>query len=346
MAISTKGWRIFVILAVFISLTAAVDAREIRISGTPVREDRIELVVQNTRPLSKYVAERLQYYLGKVSGQEIPVVNAPSENGLSLVLGDCELLRNSGIGSVETLPREGYFIIRKGNLVFLAGRDSDTSTPLNGGRYQYYKRGTLNAAMDFLERFADVRFFFSGEMGTVVPTGTGVMLPPEIRIVEEPDYSFRRIYSGQSKWWQEPIVEGMHNCGAQQVALRLGTFAIPYTHGLAQVNFIERFGETHPEYFALKPNGKRYCKPAEIHPGQLCFNSGIVEEIYQDAKAYFQGKPSSERGIQSWHRVAAENYYCIMPQDALYWCCCEKCAKIGLGGKAYFKDQKTSANIN
>ena len=323
-----------------------VFSRSIRISGTPVREDNVEIVVQKSIPLTSYVAEKLKQHLEKVTGSQIPVVNAPSGNGLSLVLGDCELLRNAGVGSVDALPREGYFIIRKGNLIFLAGRDSDTTTPLNGGRYQYYKRGTLNAAMDFLERFADVRFFFPGEMGTVVPTGTGVMIPPEIHIVEEPDYSFRRVYSGNSKWWQESIVDGVLNCGVQQVAMRLGVFAIPYTHGLAQVNYIERFGKTHPEYFALKPDGKRYSNPADIHPGQLCFNSGIVEEIYQDAKAYFQGKRSSERGIQSWHRVAAENYYCIMPQDALFWCCCEKCAKIGLGGKAYFKDQKTSANIN
>ena len=346
MGIHSKASRSFVILTALFLLSVPTIAREIRIQGMPVREDKLELVVQNQRPLTAHVAERLQFYLGKVTGQEIRIVEAPSGNGLSLVLGDCELLRNAGVGNVDELPREGYFIIRKGSLIFLAGRDSDTATPLNGGWNQHYKRGTLNAAMDFLERFADMRFFFPGEMGTIIPTGKGVMIPPEIHIVEEPDYSFRRIYSGRSKWWQESIVEGMNNCSVQQVALRMGTFSIPYTHGLAHVNFMERFNETHPEYFALKPDGKRYNNPAERHSGQLCFNSGIVKEIYQDAKAYFQGKPSSERGIQSWYRVAAENYYCIMPQDALYWCSCEKCAKLGPVGMSYFKDSEASARIN
>ena len=204
----------------------------------------------------------------------------------------------------------------------------------------------MNAAIDFLERFADVRFFFPGDMGTIVPSGTGVMLPPVIQIVDEPDFSFRRIYSGRSKWWEETIVEGMVNYSIQQVNQRFGNFNIPYTHGLAQVNYLERFGESHPEYFALKPDGKRYNNPHEHHPGQLCFNSGIVEEIYQDAKAYFQGRPASERGITSWHRAAGENYYCIMPQDGLQWCACEKCAPYGPAGSAYFNDAEASKRIN
>ncbi len=324
-----------------------VFSRTVRISGTPVREDNVEIVVQKSIPLTKYVADKLKLHLEKVTGGQIPVVNAPSGSRLSIVLGDCELSRAAGL-DVSKLSREGYYILRKGNVIYLAGVDSEKSTPLTGGFSQIYKRGTLNAAIDFLERFADVRFFFPGEMGTLVPAGTGLLLPREIDITEAPDYTFRRVYSGRAKWWEEPIVKGMNNYSIRQVEQRLGEFSIPYTHGLAQVNMIERFAASHPEYFALKPDGQRYNNPAEQHPGQLCFNSGIVEEIFQDAKAYFQGKPASERGIKSWHNAAQENYYCIMPQDSFYWCSCEKCAKIAPSGHtyAYSKDPEACKHIN
>ncbi|MBR4674896.1 MAG: DUF4838 domain-containing protein [Victivallales bacterium] len=324
-------------------------SRSIRIGGTPTREENVELVVQNQTAQATYIAERLKAYLGKVMGKELAIVASPSNNAISIIIGNCELSQAAGL-NLSALPREGYYILRKGNQIFLAGRDTETKNPINGGFNQEYGHGTINAAMDFLERFADVRFFFPGEMGILVPEGTGLMLPPEIDIQEAPDYTFRRVSSGNSrygcKWWEDPIVKGMNNFSIRQIVLRLGEFNIPYTHGLAQTNMIERFAESHPEYFALKPDGRRYLNPAERHPGQLCFNSGVVEEIYQDAKAYFQGKPSTERGIKSWRQAGRENFFCIMPQDSLYWCGCEKCAKIAPPAWGYNNNPEAAKRIN
>ena len=340
---------LFVLSFAFLLTLQLAHARSIHLNGAPVREDSVELVVQNPTAQATYVAERLKWYLGKVMGKKLAIVETPSGQGISIVIGNCELSQAAGL-DITALPREGYYIRRKGSHIYLAGRDTETKNPLNGGFNQEYGHGTINAAIDFLERFADVRFFFPGEMGIIVPEGTGLMLPPEIDIQEAPDYTFRRVSSGNSrygcKWWKDPIVEGMNNYSIRQIILRLGEFNIPYTHGLAQTNMIERFTKSHPEYFALKPDGRRYSNPAERHPGQLCFTSGIVEEIYQDAKAYFQGRPSTERGIKSWRQAGREEFFCVMPQDSLYWCACENCAKIAPPAWDYNKDPEAAKRIN
>ena len=47
---------------------------------------------------------------------------------------------------------------------------------------------------------------------------------------------------------------------------------------------------------AKKPNGERWLDPKAFAPYQLCWsNPGFQEELYQDVKAYFTGKPPSSR---------------------------------------------------
>ena len=76
-------------------------------------------------------------------------------------------------------------------------------------------------------------------------------------------------------------------------------------------------------------DGKRHCDPVLPHPGQLCFSSGIREEIFQDALACFTGKSPASRGLKRWsYQTFANGIFCVMPQDGMEWCRCEKCAKV------------------
>ena len=70
------------------------------------------------------------------------------------------------------------------------------------------------------------------------------------------------------------------------------------------------------------------------HPGQLCYTSGIVEEIYQDVRSYLKGEKADVRKIPSAGRnggyawgvnTSRGTYVDIMPQDAFSGCRCEKC---------------------
>ena len=151
---------------------------------------------------------------------------------------------------------------------------------------------------------------------------------PSVDIIDRPDKTFRSI-SWYIGW------DGMPKDAAKinNARLRMQTTYVPNCHGLGRMGYIERFGEKHPEYFALRPNGTRSNSLSERMGGQLCFSSGIVEEIYQDAKAYLRGVSATDRGVYIdrykkcvWDWNAAYNgYFNVMPQDGMLKCQCEKC---------------------
>ena len=54
-----------------------------------------------------------------------------------------------------------------------------------------FRRGTLFGVYAFLERFAGVRMYFPGELGTCVPRAERIIVP-EGRVEESPAFSVRR----------------------------------------------------------------------------------------------------------------------------------------------------------
>ncbi len=292
-------------------------ARKIEIGKTPVltlTADNVQIVGDADQPYTKEMAR----VLSKVFGKNIPVAAGPSEGKISLVLG---IGKASAAVKIDdsTLCRDAFIIRTVGKNVYILGRD-EKFTGADG------ERGTLFGVYDFLERFAGVRFYFPGELGEIIPVRKELNIP-EINLYDRPDYTARNLYfSG-----------GVHMDSRNQ--LRLETEKIPNNHGLARLGYIERFGKAHPEYFAMQSSGQRFNDPGVgHHPGHLCFQSGIREEIYQDAKAFLSGKTAKERGVYlerhkdfRWDRSAFRpGYFNIMPQDGLQMCQCPACkAKFG-----------------
>ena len=109
--------------------------------------------------------------------------------------------------------------------------------------------GSLNGTYDFLERFAECRFFFPGEYGTVIPVKKELVLP-ELDISDRPDWLQRRILQGGS---QAVMPKAFQKDFRRRFSryMRTETLQIPNCHGLAFLDFVPRFAQTHPEYFAL-----------------------------------------------------------------------------------------------
>ena len=226
------------------------------------------------------------------------------------------------------------------NLCLYCGIDDQKANPKNaiesGGSWsQLYQRGTQFGVYDFLERFAGVRMYFPGELGTIVPTRTQLNIP-EINIYDRPDFTTRRI----STWWDGEYFEGENpkatinpkkNLNHQR--LRWATTEDGACHGLNHFGYIKRFGESHPEYFALMSNGKRENDPKGHYAGQICFTSEVTEEIYQDVRAYLKGESADTRKIPrygnrpgyAWGPNTYDNHVDVMPQDSFSGCKCEKC---------------------
>ena len=329
-----------------------------RVTQTDGKTEKItafEVVVPKEIPLLKFAAEELSTYLGKVTASEVPVLSRKSGKAFAVVIGDCEEAGKAGL-EVEKLAPEGYFIVRKGSCVYILGKDDPKNAPERNTWLQRYPRGTLNGVYDFLERFAGVRFFFPGEIGTVARKKGFVALPERIHIVERPDFISRIYKTGigpeNGRWYDKQTeYSGVRGDYLHLLRLRMSDSSIPYAHGLAHRSYDRRFGKTHPEYFALKTDGRRYItrKDGKYAP-QLCFTSGILEEIYQDAKSYFKGEGAEVRGAFStygkfWSSASGGKYFSVMPHDSLYWCACPSCAKIGSPG-SIARDEKNGRGIS
>ncbi|MBR7144170.1 MAG: DUF4838 domain-containing protein [Lentisphaeria bacterium] len=364
---------LIVALAAFTALPTLSAEKIIKIgkdAAMTLNKDNVEIVVDaKANKVVQFAAGELKTFLDSALSADIKIVNAPTAGKKHFFIGrefakDCKF-------DTQKLFRDAFYIITGGDGIYIGGIDSEKAFPDKQLQYtiwsQYYERATLFGVYDFLERFANVRFYFPGELGTIVPK-TDAIKVPKLEIFDFPDFDFRRYsmyqgewmdlpkspaakaryekYRNRSKYNQRRMFNGQWLKTAPNdfrneeknlafYRYRMETFMEPNCHGLARYCYIKRFGKTNPEYFALMDNGQRHNSEALAHPGSICYSSNIVEEIYQDAKSFLSGEKASKRGVLTLHTgkpgwdpsACQQGHFNIMPQDSYYRCRCEKCAK-------------------
>jgi Glycosyl hydrolase family 67 N-terminus len=201
------------------------------------------VVPEDVSPVVKFAAKELQTFIAKATGVKIPITTQAEKNNYAIILGDNALSRSFGI-DVTRLPRDGFIIKTVGKNIIIAGIDDSKRDPtrmLKRGMWDnYYERGTLFGVYDFLERFADCRFFFPGKIGTVVPKRKELIIP-RINIVDSPDY-ISRSYTRNEHWDSGPLsVEKNQQRYLNSYRLRFATDYIPNCHGLNKFDYINRF---------------------------------------------------------------------------------------------------------
>ena len=304
------------------------------LGAVEIRPGAVDVVVEGKAPPAvRFAADELTNFLAQALGSAVPVVASPSPKRTAIVLGDNKWSRAAGI-DVDSKPRDTFFVKTAPNRVYLAGRDHPRQNPRVSPAYKNsLERATSFAVYAFLEDYAGVRFYFPGELGTIVPKKDMIVVPDVDKAVV-PDFSVREWYNGKRAYWfgkAKNDSEGERMKRLDWLRLRMGTKRIPLCHGTRCFHYLERFADTHPEYFSLKTNGSRTIDKSDTHPGHLCWTSPIIEEMYQDVKAALTGKMPSDRGIplKNWGtNVDLENRIVdIMPQDGQPKCACENCQK-------------------
>ncbi|MBO4646843.1 MAG: DUF4838 domain-containing protein [Lentisphaeria bacterium] len=324
--------------------THPVSPRKIVIGEKPVitlcKDGKVEFeVVKPANPAANQAANELIARLAQITGKKVKPVAKASGKVPAFYLGTCPEAKALGLDP-EKLDRDGYYIKTDGNCIFITGVDS------NAPGWDNQQRATLFGVYEFLERFGGVRYYFPGEIGTIVPKKKDWTLPA-IDITDRPDAQYRWIYCvdssarvglGTSKYlypglknpnpttWRNSTVNGIRSC-----------------HGLNDLELVKRFSKTHPEYFAMLPNGDRHngtkITTAFNRNGHLCYSSEELKEvIYQDAAACLTGKPASSRGISRWASRWNTWHVDLAPNDGMYWCQCPKCKKIQEQGKQAMSD--------
>ena len=280
------------LLGLTVTLSAAEKVIKIgKDAAMTLNKENVEIVTAPTaNKVVQFAARELKTFLDSALSADIKIVNAPTAGKKHFFIGkefakDCNFDANK-------LFRDAFYIITKGDGIYIGGIDSEKAFPEKQLQYtiwnQYYERATLFGVYDFLERFAGVRFYFPGELGTIVPK-TAAIKVPQIEIFDFPDYDFRRYSMYQGKWMDLPkspaakaryekyrsrakfnqkrMVNGVWLKTAPNdfrneeknlafYRYRMETFMEPNCHGLARYCYIKRFGKTNPEYFALV-KGKR-----------------------------------------------------------------------------------------
>ncbi len=309
---------------------------------------KTDVVIDSEAPKSvRFAAEEMTNFLSRVHGQAVPIVFAPRSGRAAIILGVNVWTKAAGLDP-SALPRDSFQTRVSGDRVMIAGVDDATIDFRNiverqgqSGLYSLEadgQRGTLFGVYDFLERHAGVRFYFPGELGTIVPRNPALSVPVgEMRVT--PAFLVRRPYLPQDGRWPGETDDKLSRNTPKSwtwLRQRFSTYRFQCVHGQTEMRLHERFAKTHPEYFALLKDGRRGCDPTvsdKYLRNLVCQSSGVWDEIYQDAKAYLSGQDASVRGIPSlhrkgrfaWGRNAARGMFDVMPADGMLPCECAAC---------------------
>lgn len=308
-------------------------------------------------PVVCFAADEMTNFLARVLGAPVPIANAPAPDRINLVLGENEWSAAKGLLPEKQLAADGFYILPDENNVYIVGHDDpkanirqalrEARAPQRGSRFH---RATLFAVYDFLERYAGCRFYFTGadDLGIITPRQATVTIPAK-KIVEQPYFDVVRRWTSPgapqlgvgdttafSGYEAKRPIESVRNNLLNMYRLRMKAVEVPCAHGAAYMELQQRFGKTHPEYFALlkTPKGKmvRDVSPVETdhQPCQLCWSSGVTDEILKDAIAYARGDDPTTRGFTNGYPPEALDgrFLCFMPQDGYRPCQCEKCRTV------------------
>ena len=307
-----------------------------------------EVVIAPDAPKTvRFAADEMTNFLAQAFGRAVPLVTAPTAGCAGIHLGSNDWTRAAGIDT-SALKRDAFSVVTRGNGVYIAGRD-DPEHDLRHSIFSHssgvwallYEHATLFGVYEFLERYAGVRMYFPGELGTIVPKVSALRVPTDAFTVT-PDYSARNYsWAADGVWYEgedrdKPLLPARK---LNYVRNRMQTLWIPCCHGSNGFRIQRRFAKEHPEYMMLFRKGKELVRDVDPdekshHPGQLCHSSAVYDEFFKDICSYARGEDASVRGMGSWRPGAPQDWAImtfrkpwvdIMPQDGMPRCQCEKC---------------------
>ncbi|MBR7139915.1 MAG: DUF4838 domain-containing protein [Lentisphaeria bacterium] len=289
---------------------------------------RMEIVVPaDASPSARYAGKMMAEKFSQAFGAAVPVVTAPTGNKTAVIMGNSAEARKAGI-DVKKLPRDGFIIKSVGKNIIIAGLDDPKTDPARAfGWALFFERGTLNGALEFMERFGGMAFYFPGELGEVIPRQKNLVLP-ELNIFDRPDKPRRRfLVGGWANWF--PGNPMSHRFGEAWLNLvyRTESFYVPNCHSLERLKFVERFGKTNPEFFAMDHNGRRMLDPGSPYYGNLCYTDpGFRNALFQDAVAFLKNLPPKSRNLKGWDPSCLQKgFFNVMPKDHFRPCLCKNC---------------------
>ena len=207
-------------------------AAEIAAKADVVIDRGSEIVMPtNAAYATRLAADELNFFLKGVLGEALPVVAQRTEGKTAILLGGAREIR---------VARDGFMIEADGDAVRIVGNDDDiadvdatAALPDEAIWQPCFRRGTLFGVYAFLERFAGVRMYFPGALGTCIPKAERIAVP-EGRIEEVPAFSVRRYGYEDGTVAKEIIAPQMNETDFKRLnwyRLRMETYHLRCCHG-------------------------------------------------------------------------------------------------------------------
>jgi hypothetical protein len=229
--------------------------------------------------------------------------------GPAIHIGRTALTQRLGL-TPELLPADTWVVWRVGQALILAGGDNAHNLSPVGKDLAPF--GTLYATYELLERALGVRWYWPGDLGRVTPKAATVSLG-QVHWQGAPSYETRFAWYSNIKdpaistaeaqaWWRRLRWGGL---GGSPIGM----------HSFNDWN--KRFGNDHPEWFALQRNGQRLNSPEATgnERGHLCWtNPEVLAATVAEKRSQLDASP---------HTLAQS----VMPgdSDGLYQCQCDGC---------------------
>lgn len=285
-----------------------------------------DIVIKANAPKATvYAANELKDYMKKVAGVEMQTLNAKAAGRKAIYVGShSELPKTEEFDLAKYTGKERFRIAElPGGDIVIMGADTDIN-PVGRKSADF---GLLFGVYDFIEKFLGVRWYTPGELGECFEKMDKVETAG-LPIDETPVYYARAYWPWK---WNEFTEKDSLVFNRRMRAF--GTKEGSSNHSMMDFHF--PYKDTNPEFFALRPDGKREIgalragtKPSERrwakYPHYCLSNPGFLKAYCDAIDAYYAKDPKAKFWV-TMH--PDKNFIHVTPDDAfnLSKCHCENC---------------------
>jgi hypothetical protein len=275
------------------------------------------VLASGASPMTREAAYELASYLQKVSGAGFEVIEGepvPLPPHAVWVGFQPALRRLFPAVPFNMEHPEEILIVCDENHLAIVGRDrwdphhsvAQGPDEVIAGKQREY--GTVNAVYTFIQDYLQVRWLWPGDLGEdIVPQKTIKFTPFQFRYW--PQFRARTGTFRFSSLGNKGYGRSHRWCRLQR--LQLDSLNFPGGHGFT--DWWDRFHESHPEYFALQPDGTRSGFPGGKY-AKLCeSNPSVWRQWLEDVKQQLQRDPTQTVFSGAFNDSWASGH-CICPQ--------------------------------
>ncbi len=304
--------------AIIVGCQAAGHAVTLVADGAP---QAVVLVADEPNAATELAVRELNYWVERITGAELPTVSHADWDGEGAVVavGASPFTEERGL-DVSALGPEGALVVATDTYVALLGRDEP---PVDSVTW----RGTYYAVMELVGRVFGVRCIWPGELGEVF-TPRATLEVAEGRWTWETSLVVNRsLRNGHGESGLGSRQEKLDEIGMQiapEAYAKLGGETDVWlgrermnrpsniSFGHSFTTWWERYGEAHPEWFAMRPDGQR---PTTGGTGtKLCVsNPELRDAIFSEWYQAWQEDPEANKVLRA------------CPNDSRGFCTCENC---------------------